>query len=185
MQVKGSFGARLRLLRGELNQKELADALGVSRASVGYYENGTRTPDIEFLALVRDYFQVDYEYLLGESEFKTTAARSAFENSITHLSPAKSACIMEFHKHLLECAEAYESRERLDYCRFFEKLTGDLLTLIEAYKAIVYDVSRYDSLTIIKRFLDKITHTNYPEVIHRISQGFTAEGEATDDGKHN
>jgi transcriptional regulator with XRE-family HTH domain len=69
VEVKKTFGDRLRLLRGAaMNQKDLADALGISRASVGYYENGTRTPDIVVLKKISKYFGVTYDYLMGESD---------------------------------------------------------------------------------------------------------------------
>ena len=187
MDAVSAFTTRLKALREMegLSQTQLADALGVSRGRISYYESGERTPDVEFLALVRSYFQVDYDYLLGEREFKTTADYSDFERSIAHLSSSKSACIMEFHRRLIGCAETYESSERFAFCEFFERMTGDLLTIIEAYKSIVHDVSCYDSLTMVKRFLDKITHTNYPEVLHRLSQGFSDSEEVTADGEYN
>ena len=71
MGVKETFGCKLKKLRGDMNQKELADALGISRASVGYYENGTRTPDIEILEKASKYFRVSYDYLMTDSEMKT------------------------------------------------------------------------------------------------------------------
>lgn len=48
----------------------MADALGVSRGSISYYENGERTPDIGFLAQVKEYFRVELDYLLGYSDRK-------------------------------------------------------------------------------------------------------------------
>lgn len=68
MDVKAAFGSRLRELRGRMNQGELATELGISRASVGYYENGTRTPDIEILDRVSSHFKVSYDYLLGRTD---------------------------------------------------------------------------------------------------------------------
>ena len=71
MGVKETFGSRLKQLRGpSMNQKELADALKISRASIGYYENGTRTPDIEILEKASQYFNVSYDYLMGQTEVK-------------------------------------------------------------------------------------------------------------------
>ena len=187
MDTVAAFTNRLRALREmkRLSQTQLADALGVSRGRISYYENGERTPDVEFLALVRDYFHVDYEYLLGESEFPTAADRADFENKIKALSQAKRADIVHFEQKLIECAEAYESHQKIDKTGFYNRMVADLNSVIEAYKAIVYDVARYDSLTTVKRFLDKITHTNYPEVLHRLSQGFSNGEEAVTDGEHN
>jgi DNA-binding XRE family transcriptional regulator len=73
MEVAATFGSRLKHLRETKDQKpmsqeDLAKGLEVSRASIGYYENATRTPDIEFLEKAASYFKVSYEYLLGKSE---------------------------------------------------------------------------------------------------------------------
>ena len=99
---------RLRSTSG-LSQSELADKLCVSRGIISYYENGERTPDVIFLAKIREYFQVDYAYLLGESEIKSNDSRIDFEESIEHLPAPIRACIMEIHKRLLACAEEYET----------------------------------------------------------------------------
>lgn len=64
------FGERLKTLReaAELTQQQLAEALKVSRGAISYYENGDRTPDIEFLDCASEYFGVSFDYLLGFSE---------------------------------------------------------------------------------------------------------------------
>lgn len=66
------FRNRLKKLRTEkkLNQSDLAKELGISRGAVSYYENGERTPDINVLCSIAEYFNVSTEYLLGYSEEK-------------------------------------------------------------------------------------------------------------------
>ena len=68
------FAQRLRTLRQERNKKrqEVADDLGISRASLEYYEKGKRKPDIEILAKLADYYDVSADYLLGRTNAKTT-----------------------------------------------------------------------------------------------------------------
>ena len=70
MAVKDSFSTRLRLVREKsgLSQSELADKLGVSRGSISYYENADRVADIEFLYRLRQYFDLETDYLLGISD---------------------------------------------------------------------------------------------------------------------
>ena len=65
------FATRLQCLRKEagLNQTELAEKLGASRASISAYENGDRTASIEFLAKAAEYFHVSTDWLLGLAEF--------------------------------------------------------------------------------------------------------------------
>ncbi len=68
--VTECFGKRLKFLRETigLNQSDLGDKLGISRGAVSYYENFSRTPDIEILDKVRGFFEVPYEFLLGWSD---------------------------------------------------------------------------------------------------------------------
>jgi len=68
--VGETFPERLRTLRQTIgvSQDDFAKALGVSRASIGYYENGSRMPDIAFLATVSDVTGCNTEYLLGSRE---------------------------------------------------------------------------------------------------------------------
>lgn len=69
----GGFQTVLKSLRTakSLTQEDLAKILGVSRSTIGMYENGSREPDYEMLELIADYFNVDIDYLLGRSN-KTT-----------------------------------------------------------------------------------------------------------------
>lgn len=60
----------LRVSKG-ITQVQLAKQLGISRSTVGMYENGSREPDFETLELIADYFNVDTDYLLGRTN-KTT-----------------------------------------------------------------------------------------------------------------
>ncbi|HJD23927.1 MAG TPA: helix-turn-helix transcriptional regulator [Firmicutes bacterium] len=60
---------RLKELRKScsLSQRELGDALGLSKSSIGNYENGYRQPDMATLNLLADYFGVTVDYLIGRS----------------------------------------------------------------------------------------------------------------------
>lgn len=79
--VTTTFGERLKLLRetAELTQQQLAEALKVSRGAISYYENGDRTPDIEFLESVAFYFGTNYDYLLGMTDNYRTKYRNMYE----------------------------------------------------------------------------------------------------------
>lgn len=67
MGAKEDFAARLKKLReiAGYTQSQLADKLGISRGSISFYENGSRTPDIEILDKVCDFFGVPTDYMLG------------------------------------------------------------------------------------------------------------------------
>lgn len=66
------FKERLKELRESRNltQSQLSEVLGIGRASVSNYELGTRTPDIDVLLKIADYFEVTTDYLTGKSQFK-------------------------------------------------------------------------------------------------------------------
>lgn len=64
------FSERLKKLRKEkgLTQSQLAEELNIARTSNSNYELGTRTPDIDVLITIADYFKVTTDYLTGKSE---------------------------------------------------------------------------------------------------------------------
>ncbi|SDX46077.1 DNA-binding transcriptional regulator, XRE-family HTH domain [Marininema mesophilum] len=51
----------------KLTQQEVADRLGISRQAYGYYEKGTRQPDIDSLNQIADIFDVSIDDLLNRS----------------------------------------------------------------------------------------------------------------------
>lgn len=69
MLLGNVFSERLTGLREEkgLRRQEVADALGISRASLEYYEKGQRKPDIEVAARIAKYYGVSTDYLVGFS----------------------------------------------------------------------------------------------------------------------
>ncbi len=52
-----------------LNQLKVAMDLNISRESLSYYENGKRSPDIDMLVKLSDYFHVSIDYLITGKEF--------------------------------------------------------------------------------------------------------------------
>lgn len=49
------------------SQDDLADAIGVNRATISFYEKGTRKPDIDIFIKIADALNVSCDYLLGYS----------------------------------------------------------------------------------------------------------------------
>ncbi len=58
---------RIRLLRTEKNigQNYLAEKLGVSNASISYWENAKQEPSVQVLYKMAVYFDVSADYILG------------------------------------------------------------------------------------------------------------------------
>lgn len=65
------FSDRLKKLRGKKTLQEVADAIGLTRVAMGYYEKGERKPDVEMLYKIASYYQVSADYLIGLSDVKT------------------------------------------------------------------------------------------------------------------
>lgn len=62
------FGANLKKLREDshLSQEQLADAIGVSKSTIGMYEQGKRMPNTNtILKDIASYFGVSIDYLVG------------------------------------------------------------------------------------------------------------------------
>ena len=62
------FGANLKKLREDshLSQEQLADAIGVSKSTIGMYEQGNRMPNTNtILKDIASYFGVTIDYLVG------------------------------------------------------------------------------------------------------------------------
>ena len=63
---------RLHLLRNEAHktQQDIADALNISRVAYSYYESGIRTPSLDTLSRLADYYGVSLDYIYGHSDQK-------------------------------------------------------------------------------------------------------------------
>jgi transcriptional regulator with XRE-family HTH domain len=69
--LRGNRLKELRVTRG-ITQDDLGKVLGVTKASICCYEKGTRTPTIENLLDLVDYFGVSSDYLLGTDKIVFT-----------------------------------------------------------------------------------------------------------------
>lgn len=68
--IMASFTERLMLLKTEGNmlQKNVAKAAGISLRTYQRYESGERLPDTDVLTKLADNFNVSTDYLLGRSD---------------------------------------------------------------------------------------------------------------------
>ncbi len=53
-----------------LNQLKVAMDLSISREALSYYETGKRSPDVEMLLRLSDYFGVSIDYLIRGEEYR-------------------------------------------------------------------------------------------------------------------
>ncbi|MBQ5331715.1 MAG: helix-turn-helix transcriptional regulator [Oscillospiraceae bacterium] len=100
------FGAKLKELRLQagLTQKQLADRLWLSKATVSYYEQSLRYPSPEILVKLAGVFHVTTDYLLGIEDKKQTI-------DVTDLSD-EDIEFLENAAALLRKKNSYRSRPR-------------------------------------------------------------------------
>ena len=66
---KGLLGLRIIRKKKNLNQLKVAFDMNISREALSHYENGKRSPDIEMLRRLSEYFGVSIDYLVNGKEF--------------------------------------------------------------------------------------------------------------------
>ena len=64
-----NLGKRLKELRDE--QEEVANAIGVEAGAYSNYERETRTPDVQKLTALADFYRVTIDYLCGRTTHRT------------------------------------------------------------------------------------------------------------------
>ena len=67
---------RLRELRGDRPQKDVARSLGMTQPTYARYEKGDREPDLETLKTIAIYFGVTSDWLLGLTDVKVGNPRA-------------------------------------------------------------------------------------------------------------
>ena len=70
------FAERFNELRGNESQQKFADRLGISRPTVGFYENEGRLPQADILAQIATRCGVSSDWLLGLSDYRNDRARN-------------------------------------------------------------------------------------------------------------
>ena len=66
MELRG-----LKIIRKQkkYSQLKVAMDLSISREALSYYENGKRSPDVDMLILLSNYFNVSIDFLIHGKEF--------------------------------------------------------------------------------------------------------------------
>jgi transcriptional regulator with XRE-family HTH domain len=66
----GLVGLKMIRKQRKLNQLKVALDLNISREALSHYENGKRSPDIQMLRKLSDYFSVSIDFLVNGEEYK-------------------------------------------------------------------------------------------------------------------
>ena len=138
MTTNEIFASRLKALREEsgLSQSQMAEALGVSRGSISFYENGERTPDISFLAIVKEYFRVQLDYLLGYTDKKFAENPVIEINDYSKLPQYVQGRIDTARDRMAKVAGAFVPASGDDPNKLFDCIYADVLSTLEAYESL-------------------------------------------------
>lgn len=110
------FSERLKMLRNlkSISQQKLADYMGVSKSSINMYERGEREPNLELLEAFADFFNVDLNYLLGQSDVANSVLTSTPILSYSNVFPIDAKKLPMLGK--IACGEPiYASEDKESY----------------------------------------------------------------------
>lgn len=104
------FSKRLIELRKKkkLLQTEVAEKIGVARATYGAYEQGNRQPDFDTLERIATFFGVSADYLLGRSDVAQT------ENDLPQLSAKEERDIAKDLENMLNALDSKDGYAAFD-----------------------------------------------------------------------
>ena len=139
------FGKRLKELRKEHGYtiEQFADMVGISKSTLGYYENDKRMPDIEILARISNVLNVSADYLIGRTNTTVRKGKLKTVCDFTGLSDqaaeylselvenrdyAKLSVINHLFKELCEDYDFYNGEDEVSSVlgsvfRYFEKFS--------------------------------------------------------------
>lgn len=142
-----TFSDRLVKLREKTGKKrqEVADEIGISRASLEYYEKGKRKPDIEILAVLANYFKVSSDYLLGISNAESINEDIQFISKYTGLS---ESAINKLHEYVTPVASVFDT-DKIDY-EFTVIRCEEHKKFINSFIASTF----FDSIIACERYID-------------------------------
>lgn len=67
---QGLIGLKIVRKQKKYSQLKVALDLSISREAISYYENGKRSPDMEMLVKLSEYFNVSIDFLITGKEFE-------------------------------------------------------------------------------------------------------------------
>lgn len=104
-----SFGERLKLEREKsgYNQKEFAEAIGVTPTRLNYWEKNKREPDFFNIRKMIDVLGCDADYLLGTkfSPSKLDETKTKILDSLNSLNSDQIIAVLSFIKYLKDQTE--------------------------------------------------------------------------------
>lgn len=108
----------LKNLRKEkgISQETVADYMGISVQAVSKWENNLSYPDIEFLPILAEYYQVSIDYLLtgaGSSNGTSSNNTDSFNSSIFSFPNDDIIRVVQFRGHQLLEHDTYDEKKTI------------------------------------------------------------------------
>ena len=69
-ESSGLLGLKIIRKQKKINQLKVALDLNISREALSHYENGKRSPDVQMLRRLSEYFNISIDFLVNGEEFK-------------------------------------------------------------------------------------------------------------------
>ncbi len=66
----GLLGLKMIRKQKKYSQLKVAMDLSISREALSHYENGKRSPDLQMLRLLSEYFNVSIDFLINGKDFE-------------------------------------------------------------------------------------------------------------------
>ncbi len=135
------FPTRLRELRKEkgVSQQECADTLGVSKSTLGLWENGDTLPDARSLAQMAEYYGVSADYMLGVSEIKSPDVNIQKICELTGLTEQAAKLLIENNVQAEDSKLGLLEDQKQDYRRLLDAVN----TLIYYQPFLLADIAEY------------------------------------------
>lgn len=102
------------LKENNIKQKELAGFLQVTDNTISYFARGTRTPNLQQIINIANYFNVSTDYLLKDSDVRTTDTTIKDICEYTGLSEKTVEKLSTFAEHNKKYPELDNTLEHLD-----------------------------------------------------------------------
>lgn len=111
---KGIFmmiGDRLKKLRGNRSQQEIADKIGISRARLSHYETGRSEPDSDTLKKLAEFYQVTTDFLISG---RTDEKKSEWDSKLPELTPKDERDIAKDLERMINSLESKDGYAQFD-----------------------------------------------------------------------
>lgn len=129
------FGMRLRELREEagLSMLQLADAIGVSDASVCKWENGLAEPKASYIMRLAEYFDCSADYLIGNDGEYRPSVKMRVVNGQGKTVPTSAKAHVTANAEI----DIDISPKEADLVKAYRELTPEMKSLIKSTMAAV------------------------------------------------